>query len=341
MLNTVEDIRYELKEILEMNRAPKCIKTFWVMKHIWERHNSDINLEDSDIFISTTLLKKMNIGTNIYRKYFSKFVCWDNEEDYSMKYGRCRTIQNWTSAFIDLMNKTKSFDVPKEIAKEYCSSITPTSVAGKEKLLSIWSSMNKPQDNFSDFYTSTHSSPFRVYHPLQNLKRAERNEKFKGCWDIDLVSAHTSIAYFELGLKETNLPFAWMLNPECKDLFIDTLMTEFSCSKEKAKELRCILTTPFKHPYGVKWFDDLHAEISRRTKEQFKRVEWKNKSINIDTHHKYFTWIEQQIINQLSADNETLLNIHDGIITKNKPTSNTIIFNNNTYKLKIEEMGEA
>lgn len=346
MLNTIDDIRYELKEILQMTRAPKCIKPFWVMKHVWERHQSDkmaLN-DDRDMFISTKQLKKMNIGTNIYRKYFAAFIEWDSEE-YSYKYGKCRTIKRFNSRFTQLMENTLHLDTPKEIVKEYCASITNTSEAGKKHMLEIWKEIGKDEENFYDFYTSTYSSPFRGYNPLQNLKKAERNEMYKGKWDVDMTAAHTTIAFNEF-MKDSSTPFAWMLHPENKEMFLDVMQEWFNCDRNKAKEYRCTLTTPFRHPHGVKAFDDLHAEISRNTKSRFGVVEWNGKNINIDTHHKYYTYVEQSVMNiaynKFEEDNnEVLLKIHDGCHTQNKPTFNSIEYNGMSYPFTAKQLGAA
>jgi len=333
---SIKNLKADLKEIFAMKRAPKDIRTFDVMRHVYDMHRNDLKCE-RDIFISTKHLKNMNINQNVSKQYFDTFVEWDNNE-YTYTKGLCRTIKCFTQPFVDLYNKYKELPISDVVVKSYSHSTE----AIKDNLSELNAASNKAfGEDTRDYYTSTPNSPFRKYHPLQNTKRADREWLFEGKWDVDITSCNGSIAWHELDLVNSNNPMAYLLNPEFSDILLNMLQDAFKCDRVKAKEYRCILTSDYKTLYGVKWFDDLHIEINKRAWRKFGTVMHKGKEVKIDTLHKYFTYVEQNIMEGVSSMCDEVLRIHDGLISNTKPNKNYVEYNGNRYTLKVKQMGEA
>jgi hypothetical protein len=326
------ELRFRLKELGNYTRRPKtqAVDTFYAIKHVADMHkNMD---DDCEMFVSTTHLQNMGIHRTTYQKVFSYAIEFVSNEWEWVK-GKCRVIKNFTPGFQQLLDDASDLVIPQEIIKGYSHSTTD--LENKDLLTEKWEEWtDKP---FQDYYTSTHASPFRKYNPFQLLPKSLRNKLFQGCYDVDLKSAHTTIAFNELNMNECNLEMAWALHPDNKDVLIDRIMNDFKCNEEEAKRYRCYLTTTKKNFFGVQWFDKLHIEIERRVKQKYTSVQHNGKDVEINTPHKYFTYIEQQIIGQLT-NNDTVLNIHDGIITKNKVNTNSVIYNNNQYPITVKEI---
>lgn len=332
-IENIGDLKQRIKEELGMVRTPRNIDTFWVMKKVWDMHERKD--DDLDTFISTRSLFLMGVQASVYQPYFAKYIEWDNTE-WSYTSHKCRTIKSFTPSFKELMNDTKDLQIPAEIDKKYCHS-TEDITHNTDMIEEAWNAVSKTP--CKKYYTSTASSPFRVYHPLQGLKKNVRNEVFAGNYDVDIVSAHTTIAFNELNMSDCDLEMAWALHPENKNVLIDRIMQDFKCSEEKAKEIRCTLTATKKNFFGVKWFDNLHMEIERRAMNKFSTVDWKGKSVKINSMHKYFTWVEQNIISEVCQPSDVVLNFHDGLIVKSNPNKHTVTYNGKEYKLKTKLLG--
>ena len=334
-IDNIKDLKQAIKIDLEKTRAPKNIDTFWVFKMIYE--STDVN-SDQDVFVSTAGLFNMGIQSSVMQPYFNNYIGqWDNP-NWSFGGYKCRTIKSWSPKFIELMERTKDLQVPDYIKETYLKKQT----AIGDNLDDLKESWSKVSDkDMDENYVSTSASPFRKYHALQTVKKSERDEVFEGKYDVDLSKAHTAIAFHELDMKNCDLPMSWALNPDFSDVLIDKIKTDFDCDDEKAKDIRCSLTSTKKNSYGVKWFDDLGWEIQRRAENQYKSVKFEGRRVLVNTLHKYFTFVEQEIMNKLSSQNDIdeVLRMHDGLISKTKPVNNHIEFNGNIYPLKIQKFG--
>ena len=339
MLNTEIDIKKELSNVLNKKRMIRSLDTFWVFKHVWEIHQRCD--ERKNIFVSTKKLLDMGINTPVYKPYFDLFIGEWEDETYNWSNSnlrRCKYISTWSPYFEELMEKTKSFDVPQEIVKSYSHKISP--LENPTKLSGAWDKLfpNKPMQ---DFMTSTCNSPCRLYHPIQNVKKDARDWAFKGMYEIDLSSAFGSIAFNVLGMKDSHLEGAWMLNPQCKDIFLEKLCDTFRCDKAKAKEQRSALFVD-KNPWGILWYDNLNKDITRRAQKHYGTYVLRGKRVQIDTLHKFFTYHEALLIDSIKVrlDVDAVLTIHDGLISTSKPAINTLQTSNGDYLLSVRKLGE-
>lgn len=351
---TTESMLIDLvKNHANMTRKPRNLKVFYTFLYTWRIHNnkkSKCMYKDrmsKDIFISTTTLqKKLSVNKETYEKYFDAWINeWDNEE-YSFLNGKCKTIKSFTSQFIDLMNNpiVEKCVIPHDIKKSIAASTSHVDSLELKSLQSIINKSNLTNEEkmelLQDYETSSFDSPFRGYRPIKNIERKLRAELFKGCYDIDLEQAFASIAWFQLGMNESNVAYASFLMPENKKDFRNKVMEDFKIEDEKkAKTLiNCLFSKHYTHSWGVQWFDNLHKEITRLFKKNTKtKVIWNGKSYKLDTMHKYFTYHEQLIIKNLEVMTNSVLNMHDGIISLTKPKTNYVEYNGNQYKLSIDK----
>jgi len=328
-ITTHEELVGRLKELGEYTRKPRkqAIDTFYIIKHVATMHENLDN--DIDMFVSTTHLQNMGIHRTVYQRVFSYALEFANEEWEWVK-GKCRTIKRWTTGFKKLLDDARDLPVPENLVKSYAHSITP--LENYEALKQYVG------DLLQDYYNSTTASPFRLYNALQALRKAERDLLFKGCTEYDLKSAFTTVAFYQLGMKDCDLEMAWALHPEHKDVLIDRIKRDFKCDDAAAKKYRCYLTAKKENFFGVKWFDKLHLEIETRVKAQYTSVEHNGKTVKINTPHKYFTYHEQQIMSLLKEQCDTVLSIHDGLISKTDTKITSITYNGNSYPVEMRAL---
>jgi|11_taG_2_1085331.scaffolds.fasta_scaffold21451_1 hypothetical protein len=328
-ITTHEELVGRLKELGGYTRKPRkqAIDTFYIIKHVATMHKDLDN--DIDMFVSTTHLQNMGIHRTTYQRVFSYALEFANTEWEWVK-GKCRTIKRWTPGFKTLLDDAKDLAVPEELIKNYSHSTTPLENA--EELRKITGNL------LQDYYTGTTASPFRLYNPLQAKKKAEREKLFEGYTEYDLKSAFTTVAFHQLGMKDCDLEMAWALHPENKDVLIDRIKSDFKCDDAMAKKYRCYLTAKKENFFGVKWFDKLHFEIERRVKAQYTSVEYNGKTVKINTPHKFFTYHEQQIMSLLKEKCDTILSIHDGLISKTDTKITSITYNGNSYPVEMRAL---
>ena len=88
----------------------------------------------------------------------------------------------------------------------------------------------------------------------------------------------------------------------------------------------------------VEWYNQLHFEIKRRARQHLgKKVLWNGQEVLIDTMHKLFTYHEQMIIAKLSEECNVILNMHDGIISTNRPKENHVEYLGFKFLLSIDQ----
>ena len=192
-----------------------------------------------------------------------------------------------------------------------------------------------------DFYHSTEDSPFRIYHKLQSLTRTVKSQMFTGYYDIDLHQCFASIAWNILDMQNCSLPFAWLLNPQLKNEFREKVKSDFHLETiTQAKQKICSLFTESwtTGEKDVEWYNQLHFEIKRRARQHLgKKVLWNGQEVLIDTMHKLFTYHEQMIIAKLSEECNVILNMHDGIISTNRPKENHVEYLGFKFLLSIDQ----
>lgn len=192
-----------------------------------------------------------------------------------------------------------------------------------------------------DFYHSTEDSPFRIYHKLQSLTRTVKSQMFTGYYDIDLHQCFASIAWNILDMQNCSLPFAWLLNPQLKNEFREKVKSDFRLETiTQAKQKICALFTESwtTGEKDVEWYNQLHFEIKRRARQHLgKKALWNGQEVLIDTMHKLFTYHEQMIIAKLSEECNVILNMHDGIISTNRPKENHVEYLGFKFLLSIDQ----
>ena len=361
---TEEQLKYYIKEKLGFKRTPRDITTYYVFMLVRNIHEAIKEVEgsfyNSEMFVSTTILQqRFKIHGRTYAPYFKSLISGYEDESYSINLGLARTIKSWSPLFDEMYNETRHIEIHESIYKQYVcqtesinndvldfikNSINKTTTTNHHSVMYLTSLDQLKQqliNNNNNFYVSTKSSPFRKYHFIQSIPKELRKEVFKGCYDIDLEQAFASITWNELDFKNSSIDNGWMLNPECKKDFRRVVQKEFNLKSEsEAKTQICYLfSKEYTHSWGgPKWFDDLHKSITEKIRTKlYKEVEWKGKKVEIDTFHKFFTFHEQNIINIISQQNNVVVNMHDGVISKTKPITNTVTYNGGQYKLSVHQ----
>ena len=342
------NLKKDLKEILCLERTPRDLNIFFnfFKAYKMQKETNDV------VFISTKKLQKaFGLKSNDYLIYFDKFIKeWQTSEYKSFGNDKsCRTIKSFTDDFIDLCEKYINIEIPKDFYKKYYYALTDFSVNEIDYLKKIRrereQSISRTLTSIDEeFYHSTENSPFRKYHKLQALTKSIKSKIFNGFYDIDLQQCFASIAWNILDMKNCELEFAWLLNPQFKNDLREKIKIDFNLNSiEEAKQKVCALFTE-KLTTGenkIVWYKNLHQEIKNRVSVYLgTKVEWNNKIEVIDTFHKFFTYHEQMIIKKLSQNLEVVLNMHDGIISKTKPSSNTVEYLGFEFLLSINEFVE-
>ena len=239
-----------------------------------------------------------------------KYLGW-----YNYSSGKQREVKHFLPTAIQFFEEVKAsgFEVPEDIRRKFY----PDSLDCETYHLV---GIGKREDRRS-YYHSTTSSPFRWYHPLQQTKKEEQPQVFKGCTNIDVTSCFLSLYWHDMGGKSLSGPdYHWMLNPLFKDELAQKIMADLKCKNLKeAKDMRSNLTQCNKNSHitltGAKWYDDLHHFVVGHARQ------WGRNVLGWDydecTPHKLFTFLELRLINRLIGCGTPVLRMHDGIIFKN------------------------
>ena len=352
-----ENVKKDLKILLGLTNRPKSLNIFFNFYKACK-----LQLEtNSPVFVSTLKLTKcFGVKSSDYKIYFEKFVDqWESEEYQSYgKDKKCRLIKSFTTEFIALCEKYNDLKLPRSFYQKYYYNIKDFTNNQIDRLKELFNSRRERRQSISytsfkseeinfddllieDFYHSTEDSPFRSYHKLQTMTKAVKKDIFSEYFDIDLQQCFASIAWHILDMKNCSLPYAWLLNPELKNDLRQLIKKDFNLETiVEAKQKVCALFTEqwTTGEKNIEWYLQLHNEIKRRVKEQLgQKVLWRGKEEVIDTFHKFFTYHEQMIIEKLSKNLEVVLNMHDGIIAKNRPKKNSVEYLGFEFLLSIEQ----
>ena len=299
-----KELKAAVKKSLQMKREPRNLNIFYLF---WTSYH--YTKPNEMPFVATSVLqRRFKISSAKYKKYFDGWVgkfC-----GRPVKGLQCRYIETWTPQFIQLMNETKSISIPRTFFKELCYQTKSIN----KQLLSIINNNNTPFSSpFTDYYHNTKDSPFRWYHAAQGLTKQQKRQLFGGCYDIDIESCFSSIAYHDLKIHDDRL------RPENKKYLRAAIMRDFRCDEPKSKQWVSILfSQPYKHSWGVKWFDQLHKLVTAHVDAWIQN----NSSWAPDggwSYHKVFTFMEQRIMNKIITEDNLVLRMHDGCIMKEIP----------------------
>ncbi len=352
--NILSNLKVDIKNILNLTRTPRNLDIFF---NFFKACKLQMKT-NSPVYISTLKLQKaFGIKSSDYKIYFEKLVAeWESEEYQS--YGKdktCRLIKSFTEEFISLCQKYHDLKLPRSFYQKYYYNIKEFSESQLNRLRTLFKKEEREEKSISstlrnidsddllieDFYHSTEDSPFRVYHKLQSVTRATKSDIFNGYYDIDLQQCFASIAWHILDMKNCDLAYSWLLNPEFKHDLRQLIKKDFNLdSIEDAKKKVCALFTDewTTGEKNVEWYQQLHNEIKKRVKTQLgQKVLWRGKEEVIDSFHKFFTYHEQMIIEKLSQNLDVVLNMHDGIIATNKPNQNSVEYLGFEFLLSINQ----
>lgn len=253
---------------------------------------------------SMVMQRILQLKTRDYRPYEEAFVVWSFSGTWNKDHGRARELKRWTHAAHDLFGRC-TFPIPDEflirLKQGGLARVVPS-----PHMIDIRGILHPQQ-----WYHTTASSPHRHYHSLQNLSKPVRSVLFRGLIDVDIVSAHGSIWWHELGGKDSTASRAYLLDPEHTEYLLEDLMQTFDLkTPAEAKNKRSSLFNERavvrgeEVRSGVPWFDELHDEIlsvirAHRT-----------------SGHELFTRYERRIIERLSAPDCGDVHhwIHDGAL---------------------------
>jgi hypothetical protein len=171
-----------------------------------------------------------------------------------------------------------------------------------------------PGANRDEYFTSSKSN--RLYHWMQNIPRAAKKKIFKGCADLDIVSAFPNIFLRQL-VKARKLHPAFLQMVQDPKAFLARIEEEgvwtfemkVGIEEKSAKGMRSRLFSSISVPrIGVQWYDDLMLWIRRIFVEE-----------GIANPHLFFTGIEREIIIdaiRLIGNDKVKLLMHDGLIVE-------------------------
>jgi hypothetical protein len=233
-----------------------------------------------------------------------KYVGW-----YNYSSGKQREVKRFLPPAIQFFEEVRSsgFEIPEDILRKFYHSTLDCETIHL---------MGMGVGGSRRFYHSTSSSPFRLYHPLQQTKKEDQPQVFKGCTNIDITSCFLSLYWYDMGGKDLNGPeYYYLLNPNLKDDLHKKIAESF---EGDVKSFRNNLTQTNKNGHitmtGVKWYDDLHHFVVGHARQ------WGREVLGWDydecTPHKLFTFLELRLINRLIGCGTLVLRMHDGIIFK-------------------------
>lgn len=314
---TTKEIKTLVKESLFDRCSPKSLNIFYYFYYSYHTSN---NTDSSISFVSTYVLQnRLNISSKTYKKYFDKWV--DEMSDEYVMGEKCRRITKWAPSFIKLMEQTKGIKIPRDFYQQFYWNSIAIEQSELQHLREVYNKYINHNPNtdssisFSplDLYHNTINSSWRWYHFLQTLSRCQKLVIFEGMWDIDINSCFSSIAYYELGIEDERL------NPTLKEDFRQWVMKECGVEYKEAKQIISRLFTGKHTKYNkYPWYDQLFNKINKAVWAECKRLstvypecQW--------SHHQYFTFMEQGIINKILPVVILVLRMHDGLICKDKP----------------------
>ncbi len=425
-LNVEQKLKNKLKEILQMQRSPKDISTFWAFYHLWSylkeyakfqelsveekreykklnsvkwlivedefnKSNDEFNILyqqqqpeqallysvtlrtlcqhiplELPLFINTTSLRKdLNTNPSVIINYSEYFVKSYYDNVANNLTGECKRILSFTDKFLELMEwcdgEFGKLGYPEEFASKY---FNHQLIEMNDRGLSIFKNkLNSGELNETECaeietalmmskgrYYIKRKNSFRKYSALVSLPKRIRNKVFAGYYQLDLDACFASVAYHELEMKKCELEHANLLCGSKKQQLRQQIMNDFKCDYDKAKQIsQYLFSGPYKHSWGVEWFDNLHKEISDKLRhilwnKDTNMVEFCGKNKKIDCFHSYFTYHEQMIIQAIK--NNSLFQIHDAImlepedelILSKNINANKIQYKGNDYYFKIEQI---
>jgi len=307
-----------IKESVGLKRVPRNLDIFYYFKYVYNQTNNTISSTLTRPFISTAILQnRLGLRTNHYKPYFDAWI-----EDFvgnPIKGKMCRYVK-WSPIFIKLMADTAHYSIPKSFIKKVAYKTIDMNKEQIEMLRRIHNNNNHTiSSTLTDFYHSTQTSSFRLYHPLQTLKREEKKQAFKDMYDVDIDSCFSSICYHELGIKDERL------NPALKQEFRSWVQKELGLdSIQEAKEVVSRLFTGQHTQYNqYPWFNQLFNRINDAVWKEIKSLQQSHPEIQW-SHHQYFTHMEQRLIDKVLPECNLVLRMHDGFITGSMPNMDEI-----------------
>ena len=202
-----------------------------------------------------------------YKKYFDAWICSFYGNAITGK--QCRYVV-WSHTFLELIKETKSVVIPQSFIKKVA--YKTKSITDKELLLlrTIYNNIHNNHtisSTLTEYYHSTQTSSFRLYHPLQTLKKSDKAQAFKGMYDVDLESCFSSICYYELGIKDERL------NPHLKEDFRRWVMKNQGVDYHTSKQIISRLFTGQHTQYNkIPWFNNLFNTINKAVFKQLNRL---------------------------------------------------------------------
>lgn len=304
-----QELKVLIKRSVGLERKPRNLNVFYYFLYVFRQ-------QSEDPFVSTKILQqRLGLRGHHYQKYFDAWIQSFYGNAVSNK--QCRYVV-WSHNFLNLMNQTQAITIPYSFIKDVCYKTSTINDKQLELLRTIYNNIHNTNNNtisstLTDYYHSTQTSSFRLYHPLQTLKKDQKAQAFKGMYDVDLDSCFSSICYYDLNIKDERL------NPACKDHFRSWVAKQLDVDTKEAKAVISRLFTGKHTKYNkLPWFNDLFNKINRAVwkeiktlKQQYPELQW--------SHHQYFTYKEQCIINKVLPDCNLVLRMHDGFITSSLP----------------------
>lgn len=292
-----KEIKHLVKQSLGSRVAPKSLDTFYYFHYVYNKSETP--------YISTEILNhRLGINSKSYKKYFDMWI--DIADEYVAK-EKCRLIKTWSTSFLELMSKTEGLEIPQSFFEKMYWQTLRMKESEKEHLKSLLN------EDFMPFYHNTINSSFRWYNPKQNTTKEEKSEIFKGCWDIDIDSCFSSICYYDLNIKDERL------NPALKDDFRSWVMNDLNVDYAEAKEIISRLFTGTHTKYNkIEWYNNMFNNINKAVWKKIGKLKKKYPDIKW-SHHQYFTFVEQGIIDKVIKKTNLVLRMHDGIIVKDEP----------------------
>lgn len=298
------NIKNLVKDSLSMRVRPKSLNTFYYFHHVYNT--------DSDSYVSTDVLQnRLGIGSKTYKNYFDKWV-QEREDDWVIGV-KCKKIISWTPSFISLMDKTKDVEIPYSFFEKMYWQTMRVEKENLEIMKKAFADRKDLSQKVECFYKRTENSSFRWYNAIQNTTKEEKAKYFKGFYDVDIESCFSSICYHELKIDDERL------NPQLKNEFRQWVSEKLDVDLTEAKQIISRLFTGTYTKYNkIDWYDELFQRINKAVYKEIDKLKISHPDIKW-THHQFFTYKEQEIIEKIIPNVDLLLRMHDGVIIKNKP----------------------
>lgn len=321
-----KDLKVLIKEELGFTREPKNLNAFYAFYTIYkaklakDKRTGKYNLAG----ISRDKLQSLGLNSKAQKKYWDvivdEFMIHDDGSTY-VKKQVTKQIVKWSDKWINLIEKIGlKLELPLDFAQKFYYKVEiDLKLSGRQ------------------FYTSTKLSPNRRYHPDCVKPKEDRMQKYNDCYHIDLEAAFASIAY---NLLDFDNPYKWLLND--KMALRNKIMDSYNCDYKEAKTIsQFLFTNKTWTTKDCDWLHSLHCDISHTVYELINNTY--KQDLNLNSHHKFFTYHERQIIDTYVAQNnlDIALYIHDEIISKTKPSSYQVDYLGNTYYFSLEYSKET